>query len=255
MALSQHLLPQDVIERFDGSQLFTNQTSLERVVFVIGISVAAPLCEEFFFRGIVQRGLMTRLGPLTAILVTSLLFSAFHLDPVGFLARTELGVLFGVLAWKSGSLWPGIAAHAANNTIATVLFLLTQGADESELSWQLIAALVALGNLGFFLIVALARGRLVAPRPADDEAMAPPVPLWRAALPFLLGGTLVVAAVATLDWRGGALRAYDATHPLPKKLATAPELVGLRAKARSGEVPLEEYYEAHSLMTPPSPAQ
>jgi len=250
MAAAQRAFPRELLERFDGAQLFANQSTLERVVFVSGISLAAPVCEEFFFRGVVQRGLMSKLSPPVAIVVTAVLFSGFHLDPVGFAARLELGVLFGLLAWRSGSLWPGIAAHAVNNAVATVLFLFSQGAEESEVPLKLLVALALVGNVGLLGFARLAHGRLLAPHPAEDEAVAPPVPLWRGALPFLLTGALVVSLVTTLDWRGVTLRLYDATHPLPKELASAPELVTLRARARAGEVPLEEYYDARSLMTP-----
>ena len=250
MAMAQRFFPKEILERFDGAQLFANQSTLERIIFVVGVSLAAPVCEEFFFRGVVQRGLMSKLSPPVAIAVTAILFSGFHLDPVGFAARLELGVLFGLLAFRSGSLWPGIAAHAVNNAVATSLFLSSRGADENELPLKALIALVIIGNLGVLALAGLARGRLLAPRPANDDALAPPVPLWRGALPFMLGGALALSAVVTLDWRGVTLRLYDATHPLPRELATTPELVALRARARAGEVPLEEYYDARSLMMP-----
>ena len=53
------------------------------------------------------------------LVTTAFVFSAFHLDPVGFLARFELGLLFGLFFFRTGSLWPGIAAHAANNLVST----------------------------------------------------------------------------------------------------------------------------------------
>lgn len=250
MALAQRLFPPELLREFDGSRLFAYQSTFERVWFIAAVGLAAPVCEEFFFRGVVQRAFLVRLRPPLAIVLSALVFSLFHFDPVGLLARFELGLLFGLLAWHSGSLWPGIAAHAANNGAATALFLLTHGADDIELGWPTLALLAMAGNLGLLLLARLARGRLLAPRPADDAAISPPVPLWRSALPFAMGGLILVAAVARLDPHAVLLRRYDAQHPLPRELATAPELEALRARARAGEVPLEDYYDARRLMTP-----
>jgi hypothetical protein len=70
-------------------------------------------------------------------------------------------------------------------------------------------------------------------------------------MPWVLGGTLVVGALLALDWRGVQLRLYEQLNPLPKQIATDPDLEALRRKARAGEVPLTDYYEARQLAAPP----
>src|SRR5438876_139597 len=72
--------------------------------------------------------------PLGMAVFVAAVFSAFHLDPVGFVSRFELGLLFGVLYWRLGSLWPGVMAHAANNITSTALFLMarSQGDEDAE---------------------------------------------------------------------------------------------------------------------------
>src|SRR5262249_35058833 len=84
---------------------------------------AAPFAEELAFRGVILQGLAETGRPLRAVLISAFLFSAFHLDALGFLGRLELGLLFGFLFLSSRSIWPAIAAHAANNGVASAIFL------------------------------------------------------------------------------------------------------------------------------------
>ena len=83
--------------------------------------VMAPLFEEFFFRGFLLSGLMrSRLGSSGAVLATSIVWTAIHLQYDSF----ELGALliFGVvLGWArvaTGSIIPCLAMHAAFNAVS-----------------------------------------------------------------------------------------------------------------------------------------
>jgi membrane protease YdiL (CAAX protease family) len=135
MALAQAVFPKAMVERFDSAQIFARHSTIELVIVLVGVTLAAPFGEELFFRGFLQRGIGAARGAPRAIVVTAFVFSAFHLDPVGLLARFELGVLFGLLAWRSGSLWAAMGAHAANNAISSLLFLVAGDASEGELVW------------------------------------------------------------------------------------------------------------------------
>ena len=249
MAGVEKVLPKWLLEVFNGAQIFKHLSGVELVLVVAGLGLAAPFAEEFFFRGVVQKALSARLPPPRAIVVTALIFSAFHLDPVGFLARFELGVLFGLLAWRSGSIWPGVAAHAANNLLATALFFASseQSADTDVPVWALLACLAG-GNL---LLIGLARfsfGKLRSPRPAERHDV-PPLSVARAAAPWLLASLVILGLAAGLDWRGAELRLFELANPPPKmsglKAALEdPALEPLRVKARRGEVPMEAYFDA-----------
>src|SRR5215471_16998769 len=204
--LQQPLIPQWLKDQFDASRLFQNQRPVEIVLIVLAISIAAPFCEEFVFRGIIQRGLATRFRPRVALMATAVLFSAYHLDPVGFIARVELGALFGVLYQRTGTIWPGAMAHAANNLVSASLFLIAQRSaaptTQEEPRWQSVAVLSLLGlTLMGALWSALTRRRpesaesiaheshgmasdgpaeLLTPQsaPANSEELAPPAPSW-----------------------------------------------------------------------------
>lgn len=82
------------------------------------LALVTPLSEEIMFRGFVLRGLLNRIGPGPAVVSTALVFSAFHLDAGTIIPIFFTGLALGWLYVKTGSLWPCIAAHAGQNTIA-----------------------------------------------------------------------------------------------------------------------------------------
>lgn len=87
---------------------------------ILGVVVAPAIAEEVLFRGVIQRGLARRWRPWPALLITSFIFAAFHFPLLQFPVFFVLGLEFGWLYQRSGSVWPGILAHAANNLLAIV---------------------------------------------------------------------------------------------------------------------------------------
>ena len=89
----------------------------------LAVIVAAPVFEEIFFRGFLFKGLQhSRIGPLGAILVTSLLWATIHLQydlwDLGIIFA--LGIFLGFARLKTGSVYATIALHALVNLIATI---------------------------------------------------------------------------------------------------------------------------------------
>jgi membrane protease YdiL (CAAX protease family) len=91
------------------------------LVNVFLIAVLPAICEEACFRGALQP-LLIRIckSPLAGIVLTGVLFSAFHMQFEGFLPRMFLGILLGAVYWYSGSLWVSILAHFFTNAIQVV---------------------------------------------------------------------------------------------------------------------------------------
>jgi membrane protease YdiL (CAAX protease family) len=240
MAAAQAVFPAKVVKLFASSTLFEHQTPLETAVLVAGVGLAAPVCEEFLFRGVLLRGLMERFPPPTAVVITALMFAGFHLDPVGFLARFEMGVLFGLLAWRAGSLWPSAAAHAANNLVSSAIYFAAGADAEAEAPVWLPLTSLLVGNAALLLIARLARGKLRVPQPAAI-VIGPPRPFLHLLAPWVLGGAVLLAGLLAVDLRGVKLGLFDATHPLPSEVRKNSALWELRAKARGGEVELQQY--------------
>jgi hypothetical protein len=96
---------------------------LESAVWV-ALSLSAGFCEEFVFRGYLQRQMIaltrSRAGGIAA---AALLFGASHLYQGlrSALVIAVYGLMFGVLARLSRSLLPGMLAHAAQDLLAGLL--------------------------------------------------------------------------------------------------------------------------------------
>ena len=119
--VAERLGPEILVpEAVDPDILFSGPAivlSLESLVLV------TPLSEEIFFRGFVFAGLLPRFGPRWAIAGSALVFCAFHLSVGLIIPIFVTGVLLAWLYWRTGSLWPSVAAHAAQNAFAVAAAL------------------------------------------------------------------------------------------------------------------------------------
>jgi membrane protease YdiL (CAAX protease family) len=139
-------------------QLGVNDSTTALIAVAFLVAVVAPVAEEFFFRGFFFTALRNWRGLWPAAIGTGIVFGAIHgssadaafLLPLGF-----FGFSLCLLYHKTGSLYPGIAVHCANNSVA---FGATQG-----WTWQipvlLACSLIVIG------CVALAVRRVWSPAP------------------------------------------------------------------------------------------
>lgn len=120
--LHHYVLGPDPLETQIALQGMLEAPSLGRGVLVILCVVAAvPVMEELFFRGFLLFGLENRYGRTPAVLVSACLFGVSHLNAVAAVYAATAGVLLGVLALYTRSIWPGIAVHAAVNAMPVLL--------------------------------------------------------------------------------------------------------------------------------------
>jgi membrane protease YdiL (CAAX protease family) len=89
-------------------------------VVLVFLAVGAPVVEELFFRGLLQRALQQRIGPVGAIAGSSVVFGLAHFEALQLPALIAFGVVLGTLAYRTSRLGPGLFAHAAFNAV-TVL--------------------------------------------------------------------------------------------------------------------------------------
>jgi membrane protease YdiL (CAAX protease family) len=101
------------------TRLYDHITWPTGIALVLFIGLAPAFVEEFFFRGYMQRRLLARWPAAVVVPLVAVLFAAFHGTPAWALGVLPLGLWFGVLAWRTGSLWPGIACHAFINGSVT----------------------------------------------------------------------------------------------------------------------------------------
>ena len=121
---------------------------------IITIVVIGPVMEELLFRGIILRGFLARYKPVTAIIVSSLLFGLLHLNPYQFVAAMILGVIFAWLVLRTGSLWPSVFGHVLYNGYLVVAYprllgTIQPGYDPQAMAFQpLWLDLTGLGLVG-----------------------------------------------------------------------------------------------------------
>lgn len=88
------------------------------IVNLTVIALIPAFCEEIFFRGALQRVMIhITKNPWAGIIVTAILFSALHMQFLGFLPRMFMGVVLGALYWYSGSLRTCVVAHFVYNAV------------------------------------------------------------------------------------------------------------------------------------------
>lgn len=108
------------------------------------VGITPAICEELLFRGYMLRALEKSTRVVVAILVSSVIFSLFHIDLTGLLPRFFLGALLAYVTWTSNSLYPAMVGHLINNgglMIAASFnpeMLTETTTPDSELPWLLI---------------------------------------------------------------------------------------------------------------------
>ena len=152
------------------SELGIQRSTAALIGAAIFVCVVAPICEEFFFRGFLLRVLSALPlkvrgrdeGKWLAAVIVGILFGAAHLGsaspqyliPLGF-----LGFVLCALRIRTGSLYPGMALHSMNNSLALGV---------NSLHWSggsilalMIGALAVIGTL----VGPLSRGAPAVPAP------------------------------------------------------------------------------------------
>ena len=96
--------------------------AMSRNVFgIISIAIMAPLVEELLFRGAIQGHLLRKgMKPVYAILIASAVFGIVHMNPIQIPFAFAIGMIFGWLYYRTGSVVPGMIGHFINNSIATI---------------------------------------------------------------------------------------------------------------------------------------
>ncbi len=120
---------EQVAVRFLKQSLSDPATS---VVALFSILIVAPFFEEFLFRGLLFSYIRTKLGPIIAIFLSSLIFSLFHFSPSQSIENIALlltlfgfGSYLGFVYEKTRSLFAPILLHVTFNSISVIRIIFT----------------------------------------------------------------------------------------------------------------------------------
>ena len=124
------------------------------------LSLLPAVVEEIVFRGYIQRRLLQRWSPIAAIGVSTLLFAILHADSLQhIIAVIPLGIVTGLVAWRTNSSKPGMFLHAIHNAGAVGFSALARGlsslvGDEGT-GMALVGTIVVLSLIGLPAVIAL----------------------------------------------------------------------------------------------------
>lgn len=140
-------VPQRLLEQFSRALLPPGVPLWQLVLF---LAILPGICEEIAFRGLLLYGLHRRFRPVALALVVGLIFGLFHVTLFRIIPTAFLGVTLTVMALLTGSIFPGMVAHAGNNVLA--LYLSTRGIAVDKLGWWAYAIGAGVFALSFFIM-------------------------------------------------------------------------------------------------------
>ena len=108
---------QEVITMFEEA----SDTSIALLAF--SVAILTPFAEELLFRGFILGMLMKRYEDTTAIVISSLIFAIAH-EPIAMGLAFGGGLLYGWVRVRTGSVIPGMMAHAIWNGFITFVVIL-----------------------------------------------------------------------------------------------------------------------------------
>ena len=119
------------------------------------VGIIGPVMEELLFRGLILKRLCDYTRPVFAIVISSLIFGAFHGNTLQFIYAFLFGLGLAFICNKFHTIWAPILAHCAGN-ITSILLTETpilEGIEEwsaGHILFIIIGAFLALG--GFALV-------------------------------------------------------------------------------------------------------
>lgn len=104
------------------------------LIALIAVAIIPAIVEELYFRASLQKILMDWTGkPYLAIMLTAVLFSAFHFSYFGFLSRMSLGIILGIIYYYTKTIWLPIWMHFINNGVGiTILYSVRSNPEKME---------------------------------------------------------------------------------------------------------------------------
>jgi membrane protease YdiL (CAAX protease family) len=127
MAQSAFPMPEEILESLKKFMVFHSTGEMFFLIFTV--VVLAGVVEEMLFRGFLQTALERGGRAAKAVAVSAAVFAILHFNPWWMLQIFGLGIVLGVMAWRSRSIWPGVVIHMTNNAVSLVFI----NTDESRL--------------------------------------------------------------------------------------------------------------------------
>lgn len=105
------------IMQMQQMEMIQNYLTGDGIVWValLNIGLVPAVCEEILFRGYLQRSFEKSWGVWAAIIVSGLIFGAYHMQLSNVVPLAAIGILLAIMTWASQSIYPAMMAHLVNN--------------------------------------------------------------------------------------------------------------------------------------------
>lgn len=131
------------------------------LVNLLMIGVIAAVGEELIFRGVLQRLMIGMFKNVhLGVVITAILFSAFHFQFFSFLPRFVLGLVLGYLMYYGRSIWYPILAHFVNNAMGVIYYYFSSKGSADDMLEEIgtstlipVAAVISLALFIFFAVL------------------------------------------------------------------------------------------------------
>ncbi|MBO4672828.1 MAG: CPBP family intramembrane metalloprotease [Bacteroidaceae bacterium] len=124
----------------------------------ISIGIIGPIIEEFVFReGVLGYMLRSGVNKWVAIIASALAFGLIHINPAQVPFAAAIGIIFGIIYYKTGNIVIPCLLHILNNSVAVwQMYSLGDAAKDFSLveemgSWSYIG--IPIGTIGMTLLI------------------------------------------------------------------------------------------------------
>lgn len=165
--------PETLVRALERLLRLTDEGAPLWVIWLV-VALTPAICEEALFRGFILNGLRP-LGAVPAIGISALLFGVAHASIYRLLPTFFLGIVLGIVVWRTGSLLASMVMHALNNGLLasltespelTRLIGVQAGADTLPWTPTLVGSAVAALALAALVLLSDGGMRLVRKRTA-----------------------------------------------------------------------------------------
>lgn len=131
---------------------FPDTTSaLGFILGIICICVLPAIVEESIFRGVILRSFGSQ-NAWKGILISSALFSLMHGSAQQTMYQFVIGIVLGLVAVKTNSIYPSMLLHFLNNAISVVLLFFTEAEQMAFMTYAFVPCAILTGlMIGYFV--------------------------------------------------------------------------------------------------------
>lgn len=157
-----------------GSALASAQNASELVLQLIFVGALPGICEELMFRGAMLSAFERR-GVRFGVMMSAALFALMHGAVSALPVHLGIGVLLGMLAVRTNSLYAPMVFHIAYNSLAVIMDYAAGGASVPGAAMEDVMALLGSQGLAMVAVQTLMSGLMMVVFWKILGALCPPV--------------------------------------------------------------------------------